>query len=916
MRLAVLLALAGVLEVLSTTAGEAAGPRWRIDAASGRWSLEGPRLALRGLATGAQVGGEWLEMGGGVRIAQPAPVRDGLGAGERIVATASAKAGVEFSLSITTYRTGCRALVEAHLRNVGGTPLALSELRAFRGGLATAGPARDCRMLINSGHQGTSGVFPLGAGGAQGSAYVTCLLDPAGKQAVGIGMVSYHRADAWLAARETGAREVEVSASASFSGIPIAPGASVSSEAFLVEWGEDPLRLLERYADALAALHHIRVSPDRTGFWNVWYAYSEAESTQDLLLKSAEYQGRHLLRWGFPWISPGIWQQDNAFGEERVKPDLFPKGLTALATAMRTHGVKLLGGGFLARVTETTPVFREHPEFVAHGPDGRPLMIAKDSWGNCPYPHYMLDITHPGAQEWYRRLWQHFREWGCEGYFVLDFEGTGPEGIRHDASLNAPFETDRLRLGLIRQVIGKDTHLGVYTSPTNRYLGLADRVRMASDIGGFHGGASWEHIRGVARNMAAAWFYHNRVWVNDPDPPMVGLHPEPSRLEEARVRLLLAAATGGFVTLGERMPEMDPAQFRLLSTILPPLADAARPVDLFRREVPEIQDRCVRTAWDTWHVVGVTNWDDPVRPEVRAEANSEAVAGNGEVYAALHAYDGNMGTALGAPSLCWAPDSREPPPHWISLAFLAPRDIQEVTIHWTNYRGFDPQVEWWTSTHYLIQAWQEGAWQTVEEVRNEVPVAGIAVTTHAFAPIRTERLRILQPEAGGPPRRPNMMAVGEIELSPGPTQNKEIRIDFAELGLKRETQYLVYEFWNQEFLGQAKNGITLSLAPHTSRVLCIRPVPKHPWILGTDLHYSQGGVELRDVKWRALSRSLEGVADRPEGSGRLVIYVPAGFAPRRVVVADHPEPFERVGADVVKLPVAFSGKPVRWRLSF
>ncbi len=767
--------------------------RYSVDPNSGEWSLEGPKLNLRSAIASVQVGGKWvgmdspakicavpsvqvggkwIRMDGPVTVGRNVAVTDVLGKGERRVVTAPVKDGVELSLSVTIYRTGNRAMVEASMRNVGDKTLRVTSFRAFEANVTTLAPARECRALRNSGNQATSGVFALGNKGTHASAYVTCLFDPEARHGLGIGMVSYHRADAAITMREVGTHEVELIASSSFSSLSVPPGGTLSSEAFLLEWGANPLVLLERYADALAMIHDIQVSADRGGFWNSWYAYGEKENSEDHLFNCAEYQSQHLAKWGFPWTFTGIWQRNNAFSEDRVKPDLYHRGMEWLGEQVRKRGGKPLIGGFLARVTDTTLLFQNHPELLVKGPDGGPLQFSKKSWARCPHPQYILDITHPDAQQWYRCLWQSFLGWGYCGYFWIDFEGTTSVGTRHDSYVNAPFETDRLRLKIMREVIGKDAHLASYTSPTNRYVGLTDRVRMAGDVGRFGSGVNWQHIRGVARNMAAAWFYHNRVWVNDPDPPMVGLRVNASRLEEARIRLSIVAMSGGFITLGERMPEMDPAQFRLLSTALPPISQAARPIDLFRNEMPEIQAQSIRTDWDEWQVVSVTNWDDPPKGNAL-----KATAGNG----------------------------------------VKPKDIS---------------------------------------------------------------------------------------------------IEFAELGLKQNSSYLLYEFWTQKPLGTVQNRVTLSLLPLTNRILCIRPMRKHPWILSTDLHISQGGVELREVKWHAESATLSGIAERPDLSGSLVIYIPKGFSPKKVQVDGQPVALEQVTEDVVKLPVDFQGKAVAWNIAF
>jgi hypothetical protein len=417
--------------------------------------------------------------------------------------------------------------------------------------------------------------------------------------------------------------------------------------------------------------------------------------------------------------------------------------------------------------------------------------------------------------------------------------------------------------------------------------------------------------------MSAGWLYHNRVWINDPDPPMVGLHPDPARLEEVRIRLLIVGLSGGFITLGERMPDMDPAQFRLLSTVIPTTGSAARPVDLFRKEMPEIHDLPVHTDWDSWHIVSVVNWDDPAATHglVEVQADSEGIAGNKVPYAAKNAFDGKLGNSLASPTACWSAIADKPAAHWISASFKEPREISEIAIHWTTYKKFDPEVEWWTSAHYSIQGWVDHDWKTVAEIRNDAPVAGVPVSTHKFPTVKTSRLRIFQPEGGGPPRRKNMMAIGEVELDPHPA-SRDIRVDFAELGLDTNQEYFLYEFWEQKPLGRLRDGITLSLPPHTSRLIAIRKVPRTPWIVGTDLHVSQGGVELPELKWDAASSTLSGIAQRPGESGNLVIYIPAGFTAKEAMVDGRLETLVHPEGEIARMPVAFNGKPVRWSISF
>ncbi|MCK5464420.1 MAG: alpha-galactosidase, partial [Bacteroidales bacterium] len=60
-------------------------------------------------------------------------------------------------------------------------------------------------------------------------------------------------------------------------------------------------------------------------------------------------------------------------------------------------------------------------------------------------------------------------------------------------------------------------------------------------------------------------------------------------------------------------------------------------------------------------------------------------------------------------------------------------------------------------------------------------------------------------------------------------------ISFAgNLGLDPDIPYLVFDFWNQEFLGLINESVELNIKPHDTRVLHIRPLLQRPQVLVTD----------------------------------------------------------------------------------
>lgn len=105
-------------------------------------------------------------------------------------------------------------------------------------------------------------------------------------------------------------------------------------------------------------------------------------------------------------------------------------------------------------------------------------------------------------------------------------------------------------------------------------------------------------------------------------------------------------------------------------------------------------------------------------------------------------------------------------------------------------------------------------------------------------------------------------------------------VAFAEIGLESGSKYLVYDFWNEEFVGEFEGGFAApQLAEGDCRVYAIRPSLGRPQVLSTTRHIGQGAYELRDVRWEdnTLSGEMKLPADRPFS---VIIYVPDGFQAR------------------------------------
>jgi hypothetical protein len=150
--------------------------------------------------------------------------------------------------------------------------------------------------------------------------------------------------------------------------------------------------------------------------------------------------------------------------------------------------------------------------------------------------------------------------------------------------------------------------------------------------------------------------------------------------------------------------------------------------------------------------------------------------------------------------------------------------------------------------------------------------------------------------------------VGLFNLTTGPA---ETTVEFASLGLEADRDYLVYEFWSKRFIGRRRNSVTVPMKPATTQLLMVREAPEHPMVLSTDMHYTQGGMDLAGVRYDAKSQTLTGTARRQKGSrGNVIIYVPNGYAARRA------RGIKAKGRNLVVLPLIFRGAEVNWSVRF
>ena len=126
------------------------------------------------------------------------------------------------------------------------------------------------------------------------------------------------------------------------------------------------------------------------------------------------------------------------------------------------------------------------------------------------------------------------------------------------------------------------------------------------------------------------------------------------------------------------------------------------------------------------------------------------------------------------------------------------------------------------------------------------------------------------------------------------------------------TQCLVREFWTEQFIGEFTESFTVVVPGLAARLYSIWPSTDKPQYLGTNLHLSQGEVELVSLNWDETTRKLSGTFQRAAGiCGRAYFHVPTSF---QIQQASHP--VHRQNGGLVAMELSFLQARLDWELQF
>jgi len=368
--------------------------------------------------------------------------------------------------------------------------------------------------------------------------------------------------------------------------VPISAGESIISERVMFAAGRDYHSQLDNYGAVIRELHHSRISADNMLGWWSWTAFY-TKITEGTALTNAQWLAEHLKPLGYDYFHFDLGYAYTRSEYATPNASQFPRGMWDL-----THNICRLGlkvGVWTApfEVGERAWIYEHHKDWLVHNAHGDPISIGNAE--EVPGERlFVLDVTHPDAQEYLRKTYRTLvREWGAH-YIKLDFmDNTAIEGYYHRPNTTA-LEAQRIGLEIIRATVGKDVLLDKDGSPMLNPVGLVDEGRVSQDTG-----HAFLRSKEAEPGIAARYYMHRNFFIADPDAFTVSRQlleersiQAPLTLNEAQVSIALAAVSGGMFEIGDDLPTLgsDPERLLLVKNpdllAMAKLGQAAVPLDL------------------------------------------------------------------------------------------------------------------------------------------------------------------------------------------------------------------------------------------------------------------------------------------------------------------------------------------------
>lgn len=442
------------------------------------------------------------------------------------------------------------------------------------------------------------------------------IADPASRNGVVAGWLTHNRGSG-VVASHTDPDGVRIAARCEYGKLAIAPGKTAEGETFAIGHFDRALAGLEAYGNAIAQANRIQLTRPIPSGYCTWYSRPHGGASDEKhMAQLADFCGEQLTKFGFEVLQiDDRWQISGRDFTTHKPGGPFPSGMKTTADKIQslgmTAGIWFIPFGW----DPTRPIFRDHQDWFVRNTAGE---LYKVHWaGTC------LDMTHPDARKFLGEVVSRMtRQWGYK-YIKIDGLWTGMaakilypnpayrndnlgDAVFHDpAKTNVEAYRDGLKL--VREAAGDDVFiLGCNIAQNMRTMGasfgLVDGMRVGRDIG-----ARWGSILPSAEMGSRLYFFHGRVWYNDPDCLMVRA---PMTLEQARAWGSWIALSGQLNLVSEWLPGLPPERLEIVKRSMPNHGLCGRPVDLFESALPQVWQLTAERGNVRRDVIGLFNWKE------------------------------------------------------------------------------------------------------------------------------------------------------------------------------------------------------------------------------------------------------------------------------------------------------------------
>ncbi|MBO5899948.1 MAG: hypothetical protein J6Q80_04360, partial [Lentisphaeria bacterium] len=268
------------------------------------------------------------------------------------------------------------------------------------------------------------------------------------------------------------------------------------------------------------------------------------------------------------------------------------------------------------------------PDMLSMSVGGQPCLVYQ-----CMMRHgFVLDPSNPKCQKFWEDLFSRYTDYGY-GYFKLDFLRAISDAPRRSDPFMRRDDVVRTVIDSIRRGVGNRAALmgcGYVYSSGGEEL---EAARVGADI---H--ATWRNTKLNAPTVAARYWQHCKLWINDPDFAVcraahTSNDPDLNRLQavyvyvkpndpylpdkkhdlatfkenEPEVLLSVAIISGGVINLSDKMTLLNEKGVELCrKTVAAEPGEAGVALDLFSNDVPE---RFVQKFKSGIRVLAI-NWSD------------------------------------------------------------------------------------------------------------------------------------------------------------------------------------------------------------------------------------------------------------------------------------------------------------------